>query len=68
MIYLVFVACLANAPDRCAEHSLGYVEPMSPYACALRAQPELAKWAERHPQHVITSWRCEAEGRRSFRI
>lgn len=57
MIELLFVACLSTASDECIEESLVYVE-MSPMACMMAAQPELAKWTEAHPNYRIAKWRC----------
>ncbi len=65
MIHLVFVACLISSPELCDERTLSYVEPMSPMACAMQAQPELAKWNNSHPNYVIRKWRCEVD--RNFR-
>lgn len=59
MIELLFVSCLANAPDQCQERSLLYVD-VSPMQCLMGAQPELARWVETHPNEQIRSWRCRA--------
>ena len=58
MIELLFVACLATSPDDCQQQSLLYTD-MSPMACMMAAQPELAKWAEAHPNFRIKNWKCK---------
>ena len=57
MIELLFVACLATAPDECSERSLVFTD-VTPVQCMMGAQPELAKWAARHPTQNIKSWQC----------
>ena len=59
MIELLFVACLATAPDVCRERSLVFSD-ITPMQCLMGAQPELAKWSQSHPQMEIRSWRCSA--------
>lgn len=58
MIELVFIACLASSENDCQQQSLLYTD-MSPTACMMAAQPELAKWVEAHPKFRIAKWRCE---------
>lgn len=58
MIELLFVACLADAPDQCRERSLVFVD-VTPMQCVVGAQPELARWVETHPNLRIRSWRCQ---------
>ncbi len=57
MIELLFVACLSTSPSDCQEQSLLYTD-MTPMACMMAAQPELAKWAETHPTWTIGRWKC----------
>ncbi|WP_299672022.1 hypothetical protein [uncultured Roseobacter sp.] len=57
MIELLFVACLATAPEECRERSLLFTD-ISPMQCLMGAQPELAKWTASHPNQEIKSWRC----------
>jgi hypothetical protein len=59
MIQLVFVVCMSAAPLNCEERSLLY-QDVTPAACLAGAQPELAKWSERHPKWRISSWKCRA--------
>ena len=57
MVELLFVACLATAPEDCRERSLLFSD-ISPMTCMMGAQPELAKWANEHPKYAVKSWRC----------
>lgn len=57
MIELLFVACLAGAPDSCQERSLVFTD-VTPTQCLMGAQPELAKWVTSHPNQHIKKWRC----------
>ncbi|MBU2961099.1 hypothetical protein KO516_09765 [Citreicella sp. C3M06] len=59
MIELLFVTCLSMAPDQCQERSLLFTD-MSPMACMMGAQPELAKWSESHPRHIVSGWKCRS--------
>lgn len=59
MIQLVFVACLNANSTYCEERHLLFVENMSPMACMMQAQPELAKWANEHPKWKVSKWRCQ---------
>ncbi len=57
MIELIFIACLSTAPGQCRERSLLYAD-ISARVCVMRAQPELARWAEAHPRWRVARWRC----------
>ena len=59
MIELLFVACMATAPEECRERSLVFSN-VTPMQCLMGAQPELAKWSASHPNLEIRSWRCQA--------
>ena len=65
MIELVFVACLSTSPDVCRERNLTFMESITPMACLLRAQPELARWTETHPKWRVARWKCQDVSRRS---
>lgn len=67
MIELVFVACLATAPEDCREQSLVYSDvPLG--LCLMRAQVELAQWAGNHPDWQIDRWSCHALGARGKEV
>ncbi len=59
MIELLFTVCLFANEDICEERKLTFVENMSPMACMMGAQPELAKWSESHPKWRIGKWKCK---------
>ena len=58
MIELLFVACLSTAPDQCEERSMIFTD-VTPMACMMGAQPELAKWAATHPAFRVAGWKCQ---------
>ena len=60
MVELLFVTCMAMAqssPESCQQRSLLFTD-VTPMACMMGAQPELAKWVNEHPGQRITSWKC----------
>ncbi|NVO23106.1 hypothetical protein HJ526_13735 [Donghicola sp. C2-DW-16] len=59
MIELLFTACLASTPGICEEKSLTFVD-VTPMACMMGAQPELAKWQTEHPKFTVQGWKCRA--------
>lgn len=62
MIELFFIACLASAPDVCEERTIAFVEPLTPLACMMGAQPRLAQWSLAHPKWQVARWRCQPVG------
>ena len=64
LVQLVLVYCLAAEPSACAEHRPLPEEPgQGLMACVMGAQPEAARWLARHPQYVLTRYRCEVGNR-----
>ncbi|WP_353476498.1 hypothetical protein PVT71_26650 (plasmid) [Salipiger sp. H15] len=61
MIELFFMACLSTAPDQCQPRSLLYTD-VTPMACMMGAQPELARWVEEHPAYTVARWSCRPVG------
>ncbi|MBY8975686.1 hypothetical protein KHP62_07710 [Rhodobacteraceae bacterium NNCM2] len=61
MITLVFVTCLVGAPIECQKRELPIFEQISPMACMMGAQGELARWRQSHPDSRIVQWRCEVD-------
>lgn len=57
MIELVFTVCLGLTQSTCEERSLIYTD-ITPLTCVMGAQPELAKWAETHPNWRVSRWQC----------
>lgn len=58
MIELVFIACLATAPDHCETKALQFAENISPGRCLMGAQPRLAEWTNTHPNWRVKRWKC----------
>lgn len=58
MIELVFTACLIASPDKCEDKHLTFAENISPMACLMGAQPQLARWNEANPKWRIGRWKC----------
>ena len=63
MIELAFIVCLIDSPDRCRDVGLTYsAENLTPMQCVIRAQPELAKWANEHPGWQVKRFTCRPAG------
>ncbi len=58
MIELLFVTCLNVSPNDCRERSMLFTD-VTPMACMMGAQPELAKWANEHPNWNVGGWKCQ---------
>jgi hypothetical protein len=58
MIELIFVACLVSAPEQCENKALQFTD-ITPMACMMGAQPQLAQWANQHPKWRVASWKCK---------
>lgn len=67
MIELVFVVCLQSEPQICEERAMMFVD-VTPMACMMGAQPQLAKWANEHPKWKVSGWKCGAIDRRSANL
>lgn len=57
MIEMIVLACLANNPSHCREHSLGAQEA-SIMQCVMYSQPSAAKWSEGHPKWTVRRVEC----------
>jgi hypothetical protein len=63
MIVLVLTVCALNAPARCDEKRLEFIDDAgSLMQCMLRAPPTIAQWVEDHPGRRVTRWRCAYPG------
>jgi hypothetical protein len=58
MIELLFVTCLAAAPEECRDRSLLYTADVGVMTCLMQGQAELAKWIDTHPGETVTRWKC----------
>lgn len=61
MIELVFVVCLSAEPATCERRALQFTD-ITPTACVLEAQPELARWVGEHPGWRVQRWTCQPMG------
>lgn len=64
MLNLVFVACLLGSDGKptvdCRDYSMQFAEEnLTPYQCAMQAQPQLAQWQATHPNRRITKYGCK---------
>ncbi|ARE39116.1 hypothetical protein RGUI_0975 [Rhodovulum sp. P5] len=57
MVQLLFIACTGLSHPSCEERSMIFTD-ITPMTCVMGAQPELAKWAEEHPNWTVSRWRC----------
>jgi hypothetical protein len=67
MMELIVVVCLHVAPDRCEERSIGLYPEMSATTCVMQGQPQIAVWAETHPELKVTRWSCRDSAQRLTR-
>lgn len=58
MIELFFVTCLSMSPTDCRDRSMLFTD-ITPMTCMMGAQPELAKWANEHPNWQVARWKCQ---------
>jgi hypothetical protein len=58
MTELVFIVCLALAPQQCEERVMTFTD-VTPSACAMGAQAEMAKWIGDRPGWRVARWRCD---------
>jgi hypothetical protein len=57
MIAIVVSACLAGDPASCKDYRIP-LDSMDPTRCMMHAPPHVAKWADEHPNLVITKFQC----------
>lgn len=63
MIELALLVCLTADPSSCKDVGLTYSsESMTPQQCLMRALPEVAKWADTHPNWYVKRWSCRPAG------
>lgn len=61
MIELVFTVCSLLEGAKCKEQSLVF-QDLSLMTCLVGAQPQLARWAEGHPNWTVSKWTCRQAG------
>lgn len=67
MIELLFVTCMASAPDQCQDRSLSFMD-MGLMTCMVHGQGALAEWLETHPKEKVQEWKCRPAGLRQVKI
>ena len=50
MLYIVQTACLVSSPDECGERYIPVHADVSPMACMMGAQAEIAIWKKIHAE------------------
>lgn len=61
MIELALVVCSIVEGAKCKDVSLVYAD-VSMITCMVAAQPQIAAWAEGHPNWKVTRWSCRVPG------
>ena len=61
MLYIALIACLAADPDACTERYIPVYADVSPMACTMGAQTEIARWREMHEHLVVLRWQCKTD-------
>lgn len=67
MIELVFLSCLAAAPEQCRTQSLLYAPETGLLTCLIHGQTQIAQWSETHPDEVVRDWTCRMAETREVR-
>ncbi len=63
MIELVLSICLIAEPEKCKDVRLTFAEEnVTPYACVMTGQIEIAKWMDSHPDWQVAKWGCARAG------
>ncbi len=58
---LVLLVCLVSSPQSCREERVPVsYETADPRSCMAGAVPIIAEWAEDHPDHLVSRWKCGA--------
>lgn len=61
IITLIVTACLIKEPEKCKEYHLSFPKTEylnSPYSCAMKAQVEIVKFMEVHPDERVSKYKC----------
>ena len=57
-LVLTITICMIDAPSKCKDILIPLAEELTPYQCMVRAQPEIAKAMEAHPNWRVVRWGC----------
>lgn len=70
MIELVFIVCLAKAPDQCKDVHLTFAsEALTVQQCLMGGQPQIARWISNNPPiWNVKKWSCGPAGRHGKEI
>ena len=58
MIELVLIVCLKSEPETCDEKSFGHLPRVTPHACMVQSQPQIAEWSGSNPHLEVDRWFC----------
>lgn len=61
MFEIVVAVCLLADPGKCKDVHLSYAAEgaaLTPHACMMYGQSEIAKWAEGNPNWQVIRWSC----------
>lgn len=61
MLYIVLTVCLVSSPGECEERYIPVYAEISPMACMMGAQAEIALWKETHAELDVTRWQCRTD-------
>lgn len=61
MQHIILTVCLVASPDVCEERTIPIYARLSPVACMMGAQAEIASWKEGRAELDVTRWRCSAD-------
>jgi hypothetical protein len=61
MLYVVITACVASGSGICEDHYIPLYADISPMACMLGAQAEIARWKEVRTDLSISRWQCKTD-------
>ena len=58
MLAMIVTACLAGNPSSCKDYRIPLDDGIDPTSFMMHAPPHIARWAEQHPDLVITKFQC----------
>ena len=59
MLYIVLTACLLSSPEDCEERYIPVYADVSPMACMMGAQSQIAIWQQSHAELHVARWQCK---------
>ncbi len=59
MLYIVLTVCLVSSPEECGQRYIPVYADVSPMACVMGAQAEIALWKETHAELNVSRWQCK---------